>query len=95
MIIAVLRYKTELSEVEKHLEEHRIYLDKYYSSGKFIASGAQNPRIGGIILMNTTKDEAQILIKEDPFFRNNIAEYDLIEFLPTKYQAGFEQFIRR
>lgn len=95
MIIAVLTYKTELSEVEKHLEEHRMYLDKYYSSGKLIASGAQNPRIGDIILMNTTKDKAQILIKEDPFFRNNIAEYELIEFLPTKYQAGFEQFIRR
>lgn len=95
MIIAVLTYKKELSEVEKHLEEHRMYLDKYYSSGKFIASGAQNPRIGGIILMNITKDEAQILIKEDPFFRNNIAEYELIGFLPTKYQAGFEQFIRR
>lgn len=95
MIIAVLTYKTELSEVEKFLEEHRMYLDKYYSSGKFVASGAQNPRIGGIILMNTTKDEAQFLIKEDPFFRNNIAEYELIEFSPTKYQAGFDQFIRR
>lgn len=95
MIIAVLTYKTELSEVEKHLEEHRMYLNKYYSAGKFIASGAQNPRIGGIILMNTTKDDAQTLIKEDPFFRNNIAEYELIEFSPTKYQGGFEQFIRR
>lgn len=95
MIIAILTYKKELSEVEKHLQEHRIYLDKYYSSGKFIASGAQNPRIGGIILMNTTKDDAQILIKEDPFFRNNIAEYELIEFSPTKYQVGFEQFIKR
>ncbi|MBD8387114.1 YciI family protein [Dysgonomonas sp. BGC7] len=95
MIIAVLTYKIELSEVEKHLEKHRMYLDKYYSSGKFIASGAQNPRIGGIILMNTTKDDAQILIKEDPFFRNNIAEYELIEFSPTKYQVGFEQFIKR
>lgn len=45
MIIAVLTYKTELSEVEKHLEEHRMYLDKYYSAGKLIASGAQNPRM--------------------------------------------------
>lgn len=94
MTIAVLTYKTELSVVEKHLEEHRSYLDKYYSLGKFIASGAQNPRIGGVILMDTTKDEAQILIKEDPFFRNNIAEYELIEFSPTKYQAGFEQFMK-
>ena len=95
MTIAVLTYKKELSEVEKSLQEHRIYLDKYYSSGKFIASGAQTPRIGGIILMNITKEEAQLLIKEDPFFRNDIAEYELIEFSPTKYQVGFEQFIKR
>ncbi|MCP9611725.1 YciI family protein [Coprobacter tertius] len=95
MTIAVLTYKKELSEVEKSLQEHRIYLDKYYSSGKFIASGAQTPRIGGIILMNITKEEAQLLIKEDPFFRNDVAEYELIEFSPTKYQVGFEQFIKR
>lgn len=95
MIIAVLTYKKELSEIEKYLQEHRIYLDKYHSSEKFIAFGAQNPRIGGIILMNTTKDEAQLLIKEDPFFRNDVAEYELIEFSPTKCQDGFEQFIKR
>lgn len=95
MVIAILTYKKELPEVEKHLQEHRIYLDKYYSLRKFIASGAQNPRTGGIILMNTTKDEALILIEEDPFFRNDIAEYELIEFSPTKYQVEFEQFIKR
>lgn len=93
LTIAVLSYKKDLSEVENYLQAHRIYLDKYYSVGKFIASGAQTPRIGGVILMNASKEEAQVLIKEDPFFINGIAEYKLIEFSPSKYQPGFEQFL--
>lgn len=94
MVIAILTYKKGLAEVEKFLEEHRAYLDKYYSTAKFVASGAQNPRTGGVILMNVTKDEAQLLIKEDPFFSNDIAEYELIEFSPTKYYPGAEQFLK-
>lgn len=92
MIITVLTYKKDLCEVERHLLEHREYLDKHYSTGNFIASGAQNPRIGGVILMNTSKEKAYILIKEDPFFVNDIAEYSLIEFFPTKYDPYFELF---
>ena len=47
MYIIILTYQKDLSEVEKHLEAHRAYLDKYYASGHFIASGAQVPRTGG------------------------------------------------
>lgn len=67
MIIAVLTYKKDLSEVEKHLLEHREYLDRHYSNGYFIASVAQNRRIGGVILMNVSKEKAYSLIKEDLF----------------------------
>ena len=41
MFIIILTYQKELSEVEKHLESHRAYLDKYYALGQFIASGAR------------------------------------------------------
>ena len=50
MYIIILTYQKDLSEVEKHLEAHRAYLDKYYASGHFVASGAQVPRKGGVIL---------------------------------------------
>ena len=57
MFIIDLTYKKDLVEVEKYLPEHISFLDKYYASGHFIASGRKNPRIGGIILVNTDSKE--------------------------------------
>lgn len=39
------------------------------------------------------KDEVNIIIKEDPFYINGVAEYGITEFEPTKFVAGFDQFI--
>jgi len=84
-------YQKPLSEVEKFLAEHKTYLDKYYSTKNFIASGRQNPRVGGVILCKAeSKEEILSIIKEDPFFVNDIAKYEIIEFEPTKYLAEFK-----
>lgn len=77
------------------MKPHVDYLDKYYSSEKFLCSGRRNPRIGGVILCNA-KDmkEIETIISEDPFYVKKIAEYEIIEFSPTKYLEGFERFIK-
>jgi uncharacterized protein YciI len=94
MFILVLKYVKPLEEVDKVLTPHIEYLEKYYSLQKFICSGRRNPRVGGVILCNAKdKEEVNEIIKEDPFYINNIADYNIIEFSPTKYCNGFEQFI--
>ena len=86
MYIVSLNYIKEVSEVEKHLEEHIKFLEKYYEMGKFICSGRKNPRIGGVILLNAeSSSEVEKIILEDPFNANEIAEYEITEFFPTKY----------
>lgn len=50
MFILILTYKKALNKVDKYLDVHKEYLDKFYETGDFIASGRQNPRIGGVIL---------------------------------------------
>lgn len=94
MFIILLKYIKPLNEVEKELEKHIKYLDKYYSLKKFICSGRRNPRIGGVILCKSqNEEEVKEIIKEDPFYICKIAEYEIIEFLPTKYAEGFEEII--
>jgi len=94
MFILALKYVKPLEEVEKELNSHIKYLEKYYSLQKFICSGRRNPRIGGVILCNSKNlEEVEMIIGEDPFYINKIAEYEIIEFLPTKYADGFERFI--
>ena len=86
MYIVSLNYIKEVSEVEKYLEEHVKFLEKYYEMGKFICSGRKNPRTGGVILLNAESlSEVEKIILEDPFNINEIAEYEITEFFPTKY----------
>ncbi|MDH6355047.1 uncharacterized protein YciI [Dysgonomonas sp. PH5-45] len=94
MFILVLTYKKPLEEVDRHLQAHRDFLDRNYAEKILLTSGPRPNRIGGIIVARVkTLAEAQALMKEDPFFRHAIADYEILEFEPTKYLAGFEGFV--
>lgn len=86
MFIVILTYKKPLSEVDKYLQAHRDYLAEHYSAGDFIASGPQNPRIGGVIMIKAADREAvNAIISQDPFNINGIADYQIVEFTPTMF----------
>ena len=93
-ILLSLNYIKELNKAEKHLEEHIKFLEKYYEMGKFICSGRKNPRTGGVILLNAESlSEVEKIILEDPFNINEIEEYEITEFFPTKYNKNFKIFV--
>ena len=86
MFIVNLTYIKPLDKVEKFLETQIDFLNQYYTKGYFIASGRKNPRTGGIILMRAKNKEAvQEIITHDPFYQNEIAQYEIIEFEVSKY----------
>ncbi|RKF15781.1 GTP cyclohydrolase [Alginatibacterium sediminis] len=92
MFIISITYKTDLSIVEKHMDAHIAYLESFYASGKFVASGRKVPRTGGIILLNAiSANEAEIIYKQDPFFIADVADFEVIEFVPTMTSQDFEQ----
>ena len=79
--IIILTYKISLDEVDTHIKDHILFLDKYYNSGNFILSGRKNPRTGGVILCKfNSSEEVHSIIKEDPFYTYKIADYEVIEF---------------
>ncbi|OOM15807.1 YciI family protein [Clostridium saccharobutylicum] len=93
MFILNLTYVKPVIEVEKYLDTHISFLEKYYKEEKFICSGRKNPRTGGIILCNAKNvDEVNTIIKEDPFYKEKVATYEITEFIPTKYADNFKSF---
>lgn len=85
MFIISLIYKAPLEIIDQHLENHVDYLNQQYELGNFIVSGRKVPRTGGIILSKiSSKNELLEILSEDPFKKNNLADYDIIEFIPTK-----------
>lgn len=91
MFIVSLTYKSDLEEVDKHLDDHVAYLKQEYANGNFIASGRKIPRTGGVILSCVkNRDELDLILKKDPFNKAGIAEYEITEFIPSMVAEGFE-----
>lgn len=84
MVIVNITYTVGLDKIEQKLEEHIEFLNKYYANNKFICSGRKNPRTGGVILCNASKEEVSEIIKEDPFYINKLGNYEIIEFEASK-----------
>jgi uncharacterized protein YciI len=77
--------------VDKFIEEHVRYLDKYYEKGHFLMSGRKEPRMGGVILAQASSvEEINIILAEDPFHRENLANYEVTEFIPSKFLNNFD-----
>jgi uncharacterized protein YciI len=94
MFVVILKYQKPIETVMNYLDVHIDFLNKYYKLNKFICSGRQNPRTGGIIICNAkNKEEVNSIINEDPFYINDIAGYEIIEFIATNYAEGFKEFI--
>ena len=94
MFIINLTYIKSTEEVDQVLPAHIAYLDEHYAQNIFICSGRKNPRTGGIILCNAAdKETVSSIISKDPFHIHQIADYEIIEFQPTKYSTAFSACI--
>lgn len=94
MFIILLSYKKPLSEIDPHIPAHRLFLDQAYQNNILIASGPKVPRTGGVIISYLkNRAEVEALIKQDPFYQHDLAEYEIIEFQPNKFHPDFAEFV--
>lgn len=85
--LILVRYRLPLEEVAKVTDEHRAYLRELKAKGILIASGPMDPRTGGAILVRVPDENVQqsltALRDGDPFFKKNLANYELIPWAPV------------
>ena len=81
MFVIELVYKADLKDIDASMRAHMAFLKQQYAAGKFLVSGRQNPRIGGIILaIASSRDEIEQIVKDDPFVKRGLADFRVIEF---------------
>ncbi len=95
MFIINLHYIVPLDQLDAHMTDHVKYLHKYYKQNVFVASGRKVPRTGGIILALAPSREAlDSIIKEDPFYINQLAEFSVIEFLTSQSHPDLKKLLK-
>jgi uncharacterized protein YciI len=81
MFVVELIYKGDLEEIDARMRAHMAFLKKHYAEGRFLISGRKIPRDGGVILaLGTSRDEIEAIMREDPFCKNGLADFRVIEF---------------
>ena len=94
MFIIDLTYIVPLEEMDAHMGAHVKYLKKYYRKNVFLASGRKVPRTGGIILaLAESEDAVQKIITEDPFYKLDLAEFTITEFLTSQYHPDLKAIL--
>ena len=85
MFIVSISYKAPLQEIDRFIPAHVEFLDEQYRLGHFQLSGRKVPRTGGVILATVASRAAlEQILARDPFHREKLADYEVMEIVPTK-----------
>jgi uncharacterized protein YciI len=93
MFVVLLTYKRPLVEIDAAMQAHVAFLEEAYRAGNFIASGRQVPRQGGVILaVAKSRDEIESLMRRDPFVRQGLANFEIVEFRTSLHHPALARF---
>ena len=94
MFLILLRYKKPLADVDRFVVEHRQFLKQHYDAGTLLLSGPREPRDGGIIMAKAgSRQVIEDIIHADPFYREGIADYEIIEFKPVMHAPSLADVV--
>ena len=94
MFLLPLKYKVPIEHVERVTPVHREFLEQGYRAEKLLVSGPRVPRTGGVIVARVkTREEVDALIHEDPFFKEGVADYEIVEFQAVKFHSSIANLV--
>jgi uncharacterized protein YciI len=90
MFVLLLTYVRPLEEVDAVMRDHMRWVNEHYAAGRFVVSGRQIPRTGGVILARgDDRDEMEQIAASDPFVSGGVATCTVIQFRASQTAEDF------
>jgi uncharacterized protein YciI len=81
VFVLLLTYVKPLDEVDALMRDHMAWLNEHYDAGRFLVSGRQIPRTGGVIVAHgDDREEMEAIAASDPFVTGGVATCAVIQF---------------
>ncbi|GKV74806.1 YciI family protein [Pseudarthrobacter sp. NCCP-2145] len=97
LFIATSTYTAPIDVIEATLGEHVAWVVDGYKSRRTLVSGRQAPPVGGaMVFLAEDPEDAQLICDSDPFVRDGLATYDIVEIVPsegTRRSPEFSAFL--
>ena len=90
----LLTYVRPLAAVDALMREHVAWLDEQYAAGRFLVSGRQVPRTGGVIVARgDDREEIEALAATDPFVAGGVATCEVVQFRASQSAPGIASLL--
>lgn len=94
IFLILLQYIKPHFAVDQYFARHKVFLDEYVNKGKFICCGRKKMRTGEFILCKAkNRKEVQQIVAEDPFDKNQLAVFEIVEYEVTALTKDFEPLL--
>ena len=95
MFVLLLSYTRPVDEVDALMREHMAWLREQYAAGRFLVSGRQVPRTGGVIVARGgDREEMEALAATDPFVTGGVATVQVVQFRASQTADGLAGLAR-
>ncbi|MGW7261942.1 YciI family protein [Streptomyces sp. NPDC054842] len=83
MFMVLLRFSDNKAAAAEHMAGHQEWIKRGLDDGVFLLVGSIQPGLGGAVLAhNTSPEELQKRVDEDPFVARNVVTAEIIEIAP-------------
>ena len=94
MFVLLLTYVKPLEEVDELMRPHVAWLNEHYAAGRFLVSGRQVPRTGGVIVARgDDREEIEALAATDPFVAGGVATCEVVQFRASQSAPGIASLL--
>lgn len=85
MFIVLLKFSDNKSQAPEFMQSHKDWIKRGFDEGVFLVVGSLKPsKGGGIVAHNTSLEELQLRVDEDPFVARNIVTAEILEISPNQ-----------
>lgn len=90
MFIVILSFSDNKDQAGKLMPDHNAWIECGFADGIFLMAGSLRPGPGGtVIAHNTSRNELEARISEDPFVAKNVVKAEIIEVAPSRTDERF------
>lgn len=94
MFIILLKFSDNKGKASEFMDGHNEWIKRGFDDGVFLLVGSLQPGLGGgIMAHNTSLEDLQARVNEDPFVVHNVVSAEILDIKPAKADQRLQFFM--
>lgn len=91
MFVVLLKFSNNRDKASQFMDAHRAWIKQGLEEGTFLLVGSLQPNMGGAILAhNTSREDLEARLNNDPFVAEDVARPEVLEITPAMADERFK-----